>query len=69
MPIFRRQQYNPSDSQNGSVVWVEFLGLEQVAEDTESLRKWISAGSVLGVQTVDPMFPGDLIGSSVCFIG
>ena len=69
MPIFRRQHYNPSDSQDGSVVWVELQGLEQMAEDTESLRKQISIGSVSGFLMAGVMFPGDLTGSRLCCVG
>ena len=47
----------------------KLLGLKQVAEDIESLRKRISVGSVLGVQRADLMFLGDLTGSSVRCIG
>ncbi|XP_077630663.1 uncharacterized protein C12orf71 homolog isoform X1 [Crocuta crocuta] len=65
----RRQQYNPSDSQDGSVVWVELQGLKQVAEDTESFRKRSSIGGVSGIQTADLMFPGDMTGSRLCRVG
>ena len=45
IPAFRRQQYNPSNSQHGRMALVEPAGLKQVAEDTKSFRKLSSTGS------------------------
>lgn len=47
---------------------VELPRLEQVAADTELLRKYFN-GSVSRDQTVVLMFVGDLTGSSLCCLG
>lgn len=58
IPIFRRQQDSPSNSQHGSMVWVEgeLAGLEQAAEGAESLGKLSSGVQEAGSDV--PLRPG-----------